>query len=143
MRSPSLRISRAGVAVAILALVVAGAIAYYARGAATQTGESSHTEAEPSLPIEARATLRAIAARGPFRFPQDGGTFENRERRLPKRPRGYYREYTVVTPGSRDRGPRRIIAGGDPPRELYYTDDHYRTFRPISAHGSEATGRAQ
>ena len=81
------------------------------------------------LPPEARDVLRHIAQGGPFEYRQDGGVFQNRERRLPQRPRGYYREYTVDTPGSRDRGARRIVTGGDPPREYWYTDDHYRSFR--------------
>lgn len=81
------------------------------------------------LPHEARATLRLVASGGPFPHRQDGGVFQNRERRLPAQPRGYYREYTVRTPGSRDRGARRIIVGGQPPVEFFYTDDHYRSFR--------------
>jgi ribonuclease T1 len=82
-----------------------------------------------ALPAEARATLARIAAGGPFPYPKDGSVFGNREARLPKRERGYYREYTVKTPGARDRGARRIVAGRA--GEYYYTDDHYRTFRRI------------
>lgn len=81
------------------------------------------------LPSEARDTLARIEAGGPFAHRQDGGVFGNRERRLPLRPRGYYREYTVQTPGSGDRGARRIVAGGQPPVEYFYTADHYRSFR--------------
>ena len=86
------------------------------------------------LPPEAIDTLQRIARGGPFEHRQDGATFQNRERRLPLQPRGYYREYTVETPGSRDRGARRIIAGGglpgdSPPIEYFYSDDHYRSFR--------------
>lgn len=81
------------------------------------------------LPPEAQDTLALIEAGGPFPYRQDGTTFQNREHRLPERERGYYREYTVDTPGSPDRGPRRIVAGGDPPSEFFYTDDHYRSFR--------------
>jgi ribonuclease T1 len=84
-----------------------------------------------TLPSEALATLDLIRRGGPFPYRKDGTLFQNREGRLPDRPRGYYREYTVPTPGSPDRGARRIIAGGDPPREYYYTPDHYRSFRPI------------
>ena len=80
------------------------------------------------LPIEARATLELVKAGGPFPYPQDGRTFSNREKLLPPKPRGYYREYTVRTPGARDRGARRIVAGGG---EYYYTADHYRSFRRI------------
>lgn len=83
------------------------------------------------LPPEARETLRLIDADGPFPHRRDGIVFQNRERRLPARSRGYYREYTVPTPGSRDRGTRRIVSGDQPPAVFYYTADHYRTFRPI------------
>ena len=81
------------------------------------------------LPIEAHATLELIQAGGPFPYRQDGRVFGNRERLLPRKPRGYYREYTVRTPGAPDRGARRIVAGSD--GEYYYTDDHYRSFRRI------------
>lgn len=81
------------------------------------------------LPREARETLLLIKRGGPFPYRKDGTVFGNRERRLPIRERGYYREYTVPTPGSKDRGARRIVAGSN--AEYYYTDDHYRTFRRI------------
>lgn len=81
------------------------------------------------LPPEARHTLALIARGGPFPYHQDGGTFGNYEHLLPEQPRGYYHEYTVDTPGSRDRGARRIITGGSPPAVYYYTDDHYSSFR--------------
>jgi ribonuclease T1 len=81
------------------------------------------------LPREARETLALIRANGPFPYPQDGKTFQNREKLLPQRGRGYYREYTVKTPGARDRGARRIVAGNG--GEFYYTADHYRSFQRI------------
>lgn len=81
------------------------------------------------LPAEAHATLALIARGGPYPHRQDNGTFGNRERRLPQQPRGYYREYTVETPGLGHRGARRIVTGGQPPVEYYYTDDHYDSFR--------------
>jgi ribonuclease T1 len=81
------------------------------------------------LPLEARATLESIKAGGPFPYRQDGRVFSNRERLLPLKGRGYYREYTVKTPGARDRGARRIVAGRA--AEYYYTEDHYRSFRRI------------
>lgn len=81
------------------------------------------------LPPEARQTLAAIAQSGPLAHPGDGAVFGNRERLLPPRPRGYYREYTVRTPGTRDRGARRVVAGRG--GERYYTEDHYRSFRRI------------
>jgi ribonuclease T1 len=82
------------------------------------------------LPLEARQTLALIRKGGPFPYARDGVTFGNREGLLPDKPRGYYREYTVKTPGSRDRGARRIVAGHGS-GEFYYTDDHYRSFRRI------------
>jgi len=81
------------------------------------------------LPPEARHTLVLIASGGPFPHRQDGVVFGNYEHLLPAKPRGYYHEYTVDTPGARDRGARRIITGGNPPDVYYYTDDHYRSFR--------------
>ncbi len=85
------------------------------------------------LPVQARRTLQLIRAGGPFPYTKDGTVFGNRERVLPRRARGYYTEYTVPTPGARNRGARRIVAGGDPSRsnEYYYTDDHYVSFRRI------------
>ena len=82
-----------------------------------------------ALPEEARQTLALIRNNGPFPYPQDGKTFGNREKRLPMRAQGYYREYTVKTPQARDRGARRIIAGNG--GEFYYTEDHYRSFSRI------------
>ncbi|HJR13492.1 MAG TPA: ribonuclease domain-containing protein [Rhodanobacteraceae bacterium] len=81
------------------------------------------------LPPQARDTLALIASGGPFPHRQDGELFGNYEHLLPAEPRGYYHEYTVETPGARDRGARRIITGGNPPVVYYYTDDHYRSFR--------------
>lgn len=86
------------------------------------------------LPKEAQATERAIRAGGPFPYRKDGEVFGNRERILPSHPRGYYREYTVKTPGSRDRGARRIVCGGQEvqrPDTCFYSDDHYASFRRI------------
>lgn len=94
-------------------------------GAAVATGD-----ALPAfLPPEARDTLALIARGGPFPHRQDGVVFGNYEGLLPKEPRGYYHEYTVTTPGARNRGTRRIITGGTPPTVYYYTGDHYRSFR--------------
>ena len=102
------------------------------------TAERIGTVRLADLPPEARETLALIKRGGPFPFPRkDGSTFGNFEKRLPERPRGYYREYTVPTPGSRDRGARRIVAGGGrsgdvaAADEYYYTQDHYRNFRRI------------
>ena len=83
------------------------------------------------LPAEAHATLALLDAGGPFPYRQDGTTFHNREGLLPAQPRGYYREYTVDTPGARNRGARRIVTGGRPPEVYYWTADHYRSFQRI------------
>jgi ribonuclease T1 len=96
-----------------------------------------HDIALADLPTQARDTLVLIRKGGPFPYRKDGATFGNFEKRLPPRARGYYREYTVPTPGARDRGARRIVAGvgtgGDvrTSGEYYYTEDHYRSFRRI------------
>jgi len=97
-------------------------------------------DALPSfLPAEARSTVALIARGGPFPYHQDGGTFGNREGHLPNKPRGYYREYTVDTPGERSRGARRIITGGSPPEVWYYTDDHYDSFRAFTVRGLDVS----
>lgn len=85
--------------------------------------------APAELPAEARETIRLIRQGGPFPYERDGAVFGNFEKRLPVRERGYYRECTVKTPGAKSRGARRIVAGRG--GELYYTDDHYRSFRRV------------
>ena len=82
--------------------------------------------ATSSLPPEAQQTLSLIRAGGPYPFKRDGITFHNREQRLPLQPKGYYREFTVPTPGLNHRGAKRIIAGRG--GEFYYTANHYRSF---------------
>lgn len=86
------------------------------------------------LPVQAQQVLSLIQAGGPFPYEKDGTVFGNRERLLPSNKRGYYREYTVVTPGLHHRGARRIVCGGmlvQQPDACYYTDDHYASFRRI------------
>lgn len=83
-----------------------------------------------ALPPEARTTLQLIEAGGPFPYQRDGVVFGNYEKRLPLKARGYYREYTVPTPGAKNRGARRIIAGEA--AERYYTPDHYNSFQRIT-----------
>ena len=108
-----------------------------ARATPTPTGRSASAAQQDALPPiafaalprEAQHTIRLIQAGGPFPFEKDGSIFRNRERLLPRRPDGYYREYTVITPGEDDRGARRIVAGGN--GELYYTDDHYESFSRV------------
>lgn len=115
-----------------LAWVFLGLILLVGLGQAFWSGETGRGEAEiavAQLPPEARQTLDLIKRGGPFPYGKDGSVFGNREGLLPRQQRGYYREYTVPTPGSRDRGARRIVAGrgGD----YWYTADHYRSFRRI------------
>ena len=90
-----------------------------------------HSVSDPDERAAITTVATAIDRGGPFAYRKDGATFENREGRLPSRARGYWREYTVPTPGSPDRGARRLV-GGDH-RELYYSRDHYRTFTAIRA----------
>jgi len=86
------------------------------------------------LPVEAAETWQLIERGGPYPYPDDDGTvFRNREGLLPAEDPGYYREYTVVTPGSDDRGRRRLVTGAE--RELYYTDDHYESFVQVDVEG--------
>ncbi len=96
-----------------------------------QGGQRSdpHEIAVADLPAEAQQTLRAIERGGPFAYERDGVVFGNYEHALPQRPRGYYHEYTVRTPGRHNRGIRRIVAGRA--GEYYYSSDHYQTFRRI------------
>jgi ribonuclease T1 len=87
------------------------------------------------LPAEARAVDRAIRSGGPFAYPKDGIVFANRERILPSQRRGFYREYTVATPGASDRGARRIVCGGlqpTAPVACFYSNDHYASFHRIT-----------
>lgn len=99
-------------------------------GPATPAWAEGHRTVTPAaLPPEARTTLALIEAGGPFPYARDGVVFNNLERELPSHPRGYYHEYTVVTPGSPDRGARRIITGRS--GETFYTDDHYASFEAV------------
>ena len=126
-RGNSLR--RWGLGVSIAACLLVGT-----ESPAKQSTATSAAISVNQLPIEAQVVHRQIRTGGPFAYPKDGTVFGNRERALPVRPRGYYREYTVKTPQARDRGPRRIVCGGTPPTRpeaCYYTDDHYASFRRI------------
>lgn len=105
-----------------------------AKGEAPDAAAGAQVVALASLPGQAQETHRLIREGGPFPYEKDGTVFFNRERLLPAHPRGYYREYTVKTPGVRHRGARRIVCGGKVPRapdNCYYTDDHYASFRRI------------
>jgi ribonuclease T1 len=119
-------------------LLVSVAVALCAGPAAARDVRSAPADVRvDELPAEAQETLALIKRGGPFPYRKDATVFGNREKRLPAQPRGYYTEYTVKTPHSRDRGARRIVAGRGPERdpatsgEYYYTDDHYNTFRRI------------
>jgi ribonuclease T1 len=96
---------------------------------------ASDTIALAQLPAQGQDMMKLIYAGGPFKFDKDGTVFGNRERILPAQNRGFYREYTVKTPGERTRGARRIVCGGlkpAAPEACYYTDDHYASFRRIA-----------
>ena len=124
-------------------LALAALLGFWPLGPSALAREALRADTYPTvqlaeLPPEAKQTLALIQRGGPFPYPRkDGSTFGNREKRLPMQAKGYYREYTVPTPGSRDRGARRIVAGegrgGDVATsgEYYYTDDHYGSFRRI------------
>lgn len=117
-----------------LVLTLACAAALTA-GPAQARGTASDTVSLAELPPEAQATHRLILAGGPFPHGKDGTVFGNRERALPRQPRGFYHEYTVRTPGARDRGARRIVCGGrelQRPEACFYTADHYATFQRIA-----------
>lgn len=110
---------------------VSGPVAENSRSAASSATKAVISTDE--LPVEARRVITLIREGGPFPYDKDGTVFGNRERLLPLKERGYYREYTVPTPGARTRGARRIVAGGPRtrPNAMYYTADHYASFRLI------------
>ena len=103
------------------------------REASGSAKQQQSTIALTELPTEGRRTYKAIFDGGPFRYEKDGSVFGNRERLLPRESRGHYREYTVETPGARNRGARRIVCGGErvAPTACWYTADHYASFRRI------------
>lgn len=139
----------AGLAVAAV-LVLAGCSDTMPRGSATygpsenasagDSGPAADASGLPtcaldSLPAQATETVDDIHAGGPYVARKDGSTFGNREAELPAEPNGFYREYTVETPGSDDRGARRIVTGGSPktdPTWYFYTDDHYESFCEVT-----------
>jgi len=123
-----MRLANKVILFSIAALFCSLSFSVQARGNyAAAVDDATITVAE--LPSEARATLQLIKQNGPFPYPRDGLVFKNFEQRLPEQARGYYREYTVPTPGLRHRGARRIVCGILP--ECYYSSDHYRTFKRI------------
>ncbi|QFZ17274.1 ribonuclease domain-containing protein [Saccharothrix syringae] len=140
--------------VALLGLVVLVVVGYFAKDATdpapTGTTPTTRTSQGPAdvpgassglpverlsrLPEQVRQTWELIERGGPFPYPRnDGTTFQNREKRLPGKSGDYYREYTVPTPGSDDRGPRRLVTGSAD--EVYYTGDHYASFVVVDVTG--------
>ena len=129
-----------GVRVVAAALVVAAVVAGVQARTSPEgspplvTRAPSDTITLAALPPQGRDVMAQIRQGGPFRYEKDGTVFGNRERLLPRHKRGFYREYTVPTPGLRHRGARRIVCGGtqvQAPEACYYTEDHYASFRRI------------
>ena len=126
-RQAAQAISKWGLAFVLGSTLMAGP------GVQARTADAA-TVALAQLPEPARQTYQRVLSGGPFPYRKDGIEFGNRERRLPSKTKGYYREYTVETPGSADRGARRIVCGGPKPTEpetCYYTADHYTSFSRI------------
>lgn len=126
------RSAAAGVMLGTLAL---GSVSARENPSSTAPPTAASNVALAALPVQAQETHQRILSGGPFPYAKDGSVFGNRERRLPGQARGYYREYTVATPGSSNRGARRIVCGGREPKTpdvCYYTQDHYASFLRIS-----------
>ncbi|MBB5936221.1 ribonuclease domain-containing protein [Streptomyces zagrosensis] len=136
MRIPP-RIARIGALSALATTLLIGGPAVAATPTSTSTAPTASVSISSvvavgdicysALPAQAHDTLKLIETDGPYPYPQDGTVFQNREKLLPQQPQGYYHEYTVKTPGSPDRGARRIVTG-DRSQEDYYTADHYKSF---------------
>ncbi|MFG1623144.1 ribonuclease domain-containing protein [Kribbella sp. NPDC049227] len=130
----------AAILIAMLVITLAASL-FGCAAAKTQPSSASSTDpdsglrivAVADLPKEAQDTLKLIDAGGPYPYSRDGVVFGNLEKILPKHDRGYYHEYTVKTPGEKDRGARRVVTGTG--GERYYTDDHYESFRRIAEDG--------
>jgi ribonuclease T1 len=126
------------IALIILLLLLGGGYTFRAlHGSNTHPGTSAAGSlkivALASLPVQARDTVGLIQHGGPYPYPHDGIVYQNLERQLPAEPSGYYHEYTVLTPGSSDRGTRRIVTGRD--GQFYYTADHYASFVRVQLSG--------
>lgn len=131
LRAATIKKSKSGLACIFLAVTLSGTMLVHARQPLQVDNLSTVSVAE--LPFQGRETYQLIRQGGPFPYAKDGIVFGNRERQLPTQRRGYYHEYTVKTPYSRDRGARRIVCGGpaQAPDTCYYTGDHYASFRRI------------
>lgn len=114
-------------------LLSVAAVSFWVQAKVPLVSNPQVTLAVAELPLQGVQTYTLIHQGGPFAYEKDGTVFGNRERLLPLKKRGYYREYTVETPGARNRGARRIVCGGQPttPDTCYYTADHYESFRRI------------
>lgn len=134
--SVSLSVSSSGfLRRAILLTVAAASFAFSGAVLAKTNADFAEPVALSTLSTEARQTHRLIESGGPFPYAKDGVVFGNREQRLPRRPRGFYREYTVPSPQAHDRGARRIVCGGEQPKSpeiCYFTADHYASFKRIA-----------
>ncbi len=122
-----------GLAAMVVAVAAIGTIAVQARSPSSSEIPGTSV-ALSGLPVQGQEVMERIRQGGPFRYEKDGTVFGNRERLLPRQSRGYYREYTVPTPGLGHRGAKRIVCGGQEPRKpdaCFYTEDHYSSFRQI------------
>ena len=127
-------LARSGASAVTTALLLSGLSGGVQAKEAPPTATPALAEISLSeLPVQAQETHRLVLAGGPFPYSKDGVVFGNRERLLPRKARGFYREYTVKTPGARNRGAKRIICGGDQQaaNDCYYTEDHYNSFQRI------------
>lgn len=124
--------NRRRISVALAGLILLGLGWWLVKDLSGGQAAGIPTRTLSALPPEVARTWRLIEAGGPFPYPHlDGATFDNRDERLPRKPSGYYHEYTVPTPGSADPGPRRLVTGGG--HELYYTGDQDRTFVAVDS----------
>ncbi|MDO5625365.1 MAG: ribonuclease domain-containing protein [Pseudomonadota bacterium] len=133
LRTAASHAARSLLAVSLWVVATSFADVAHARGPSWGFTDDA-TIAVTDMPRQGQRTYALILRGGPFPYEKDGTVFGNRERLLPRERRGYYREYTVVTPGARDRGARRIVCGGQRPVQpdaCYYTSDHYSSFRKI------------
>lgn len=136
LKAAAAKVYQTGLALMLGAAVVLASPAALARNApeVSATVPGFETISLADLPREGRSTYKRILQGGPFSSDKDGTVFGNRERILPRKARGYYREYTVRTPGARNRGARRIVCGGLQPQvpdACFYTADHYNSFQQI------------
>ena len=132
LRTAALRVAQSLLSVSLVVAAASHSGDAVARGLFADAFKT--TIAAADLPVQGQRTYRLILQGGPFPHDKDGSVFGNRERLLPRERRGYYREYTVETPGARNRGTRRIVCGGAQtkvPDACYYTSDHYSSFRMI------------